>query len=53
VIQAYPELAVGVSFCALSIAVSRILLGMHFLTDVVAGAALGTLLGHATSRIFG
>jgi undecaprenyl-diphosphatase len=39
----YPELATGLLFCALSIAASRILLGMHFLSDVLAGAAIGTL----------
>jgi undecaprenyl-diphosphatase len=40
----YPELSLGLLFCALSVAASRILLGMHFLSDVVAGAAIGTLL---------
>ncbi len=40
----YPELAVGLLFCALSIATSRILLGMHFLSDVLAGAAIGALM---------
>ena len=39
--QFYPELATGLLFCALSIAASRILLGMHFLSDVLAGAAIG------------
>jgi undecaprenyl-diphosphatase len=38
----YPELAIGLFFCAISIAVSRILLGMHFLSDVLAGAAIGS-----------
>jgi undecaprenyl-diphosphatase len=42
----YPTLAIGLFFCALSIAVSRILLGMHFLSDVVAGALIGTGLGY-------
>ncbi|HTC90084.1 MAG TPA: phosphatase PAP2 family protein [Bryobacteraceae bacterium] len=42
----YPTLAIGLAFCALSIAVSRILLGMHFLSDVVAGALIGTGLGY-------
>jgi undecaprenyl-diphosphatase len=42
----YPALTVGLLFCALSIALSRILLGMHFLSDVVAGALLGTGLGY-------
>lgn len=42
----YPSLAIGLFFCALSIAMSRILLGMHFLSDVVAGALIGTALGY-------
>ena len=41
----YSELLWTLLFCALSIAVSRIVLGMHFLTDVIAGAALGSGLG--------
>jgi undecaprenyl-diphosphatase len=45
----YPELAAGLLFCALSVAASRILLGMHFLSDVVAGAAIGTLLAFAST----
>jgi undecaprenyl-diphosphatase len=40
----YPDLAIGLLFCAISVAASRILLGMHFLSDVLAGAAIGTLL---------
>ena len=39
----YPGLAAGLLFCAGSIGLSRILLGMHFLTDVLAGAALGIM----------
>jgi undecaprenyl-diphosphatase len=42
----YPELAAGLFFCALSVAASRILLGMHFLSDVLAGAAIGTALAY-------
>ena len=44
----YPALAVGLLFCALSVAASRILLGMHFLSDVLAGAAIGTLLAYGS-----
>jgi undecaprenyl-diphosphatase len=50
---AYPELAVGLFFCALSVAISRILLGMHFLSDVLAGAAIGTVLACASGWMFG
>src|ERR1700744_3300905 len=42
----YPDLAPGLLFCALSVAASRILLGMHFLSDVLAGAAIGALLAY-------
>lgn len=45
VINHFPEAGLGVLFCALSIAASRVLLGMHFLSDVIAGAALGWALG--------
>ncbi len=47
--QFYPGLAFGLMFCALSIALSRILLGMHFLSDVIAGAILGAGLGYLTT----
>jgi undecaprenyl-diphosphatase len=42
----YPSITICLLFCALSIAMSRILLGMHFLSDVVAGALIGTGLGY-------
>ena len=48
----YPTLTVGLAFCALSIALSRILLGMHFLSDVVAGAILGSGLGYLAYLAF-
>jgi len=40
----YPGLTIGLLFCAASVAASRILLGMHFVSDVVAGAIIGTAL---------
>lgn len=41
----YPGLMPGLLFCAASVALSRILLGMHFLSDVLAGSAIGISLG--------
>jgi undecaprenyl-diphosphatase len=48
----YPSLMVGVLFCAISVAASRVLLGMHFLSDVLAGAIIGTSLGYASYSLF-
>ena len=45
----YPAVWPVLLFCAVSIALSRILLGMHFLSDVVAGAGLGSLLGYSAA----
>jgi undecaprenyl-diphosphatase len=39
-------------FCALSIAISRILLGMHFLSDVLVGAIIGTGLALSSHSLF-
>ncbi len=41
----YPDLQVCLLFSAVSVAASRIVLGMHFLTDVVVGALIGAGLG--------
>lgn len=48
----YPYLIGALLFCALSVATSRIVLGMHFLSDVVVGAMLGAGLGYAGFVIF-
>ena len=42
----YPAMLAGLLFCAVSIAVSRVILGMHFLSDVMAGGIIGALLGY-------
>jgi undecaprenyl-diphosphatase len=47
----YPALLLGLLFCAISVAASRVLLGMHFLSDVVAGAGIGGLLGYAAVAV--
>jgi undecaprenyl-diphosphatase len=41
----YPGFEGALYFLAASIAISRIVLGMHFLSDVLAGAILGSGLG--------
>jgi len=47
----YPEMLPGLFFCAISVAASRIVLGMHFLSDVLAGAALGAVLGATATAL--
>lgn len=44
----YPVLAVPLGFAALSVAGSRVVLGMHFLSDVLAGTVIGVILGYAS-----
>jgi undecaprenyl-diphosphatase len=48
----YPAALPVLMFCAASVAISRLLLGMHFLTDVVAGSGLGAALGYTAARLF-
>jgi len=48
----YPAALPALLFCAVSVAASRIVLGMHFLSDVMAGAALGCILGYTSVRLF-
>ncbi len=48
----YPSLMIGLLFCAASVAASRILLGMHFLSDVVVGSLLGVALGYWSYTLF-
>ena len=43
----YPFLMLVLFCCALLISFSRIMLGMHFLSDVVVGMLIGTSLGYA------
>jgi len=52
IIAHYPAAAPGILFCALSIAVSRVITGMHFLSDVVAGGLIGWLLGEGAKWLF-
>lgn len=47
----YPATMLVLMFCAVSVAVSRVVLGMHFLSDVVAGSAIGSALGYFAFRL--
>lgn len=48
----FPMFFPALLFCAVSIAASRILLGMHFLSDVVVGALLGIGLAYLSHGVF-
>ena len=48
----YPSLEAALFFLALSIAVSRIVLGMHFLSDVLAGMVMGVAMGCSAITAF-
>jgi undecaprenyl-diphosphatase len=41
----YPSLLVGLLFCAASVGASRVILGLHYLSDVIAGAVIGAAIG--------
>lgn len=47
----YPALLIGLLFCALSVAASRIVLGLHYLSDVLAGIVIGVGFGLAAAAI--
>jgi undecaprenyl-diphosphatase len=49
----FPVLAPVLALVAASIAASRVVLGMHYVSDVVAGSVLGTLVGAATCVLLG
>lgn len=48
----YPELMASLLTAAILIAASRIILGMHFLSDVVVGSAIGVVLATAAFHVF-
>lgn len=48
-----PNLMAPLLFLAVSIAVSRVILGMHFLSDVIAGCLIGAGLGYSSFALLG
>jgi undecaprenyl-diphosphatase len=49
----YPVLLWFLLPLAVSIAISRIILGMHFLSDVVVGSSIGAAIGYACAHLIG
>jgi undecaprenyl-diphosphatase len=48
----YPKMELLLMFSASSVALSRIVLGLHFLSDVLAGSAIGVMVGYLAFRWF-
>ena len=48
----FPDLSAVLLFIAGSVALSRLILGMHFLTDVIAGSLIGCLLAEAAYHFY-
>ena len=46
----YPEIMPLLLILAANVAVSRVVVGMHYLSDVLAGSAMGAVLGYAAFR---
>ena len=48
----YPQCQPCLLTVAALIAVSRVIVGMHFLTDIAVGAAIGVLIGYLSVGLF-
>lgn len=48
----YPEALPLLLVLAANVAISRVIVGMHFLSDVLVGSAMGTLLGYIAFQTF-
>jgi undecaprenyl-diphosphatase len=49
----FPVLAPALLVVGVSVAASRVVLGMHYVSDVVVGSLLGTMVGVSTSALVG
>jgi undecaprenyl-diphosphatase len=47
----YPEIMPVLLALAANVAISRVIVGMHFLSDVLVGSGVGAVLGYAAFRI--
>ena len=48
----YPEALPLLLLLAANVAISRVIVGMHFLSDVLVGSAMGSLLGYVAFQTF-
>jgi len=48
----YPQLQAALLALSISIAISRVILGMHFVSDVIVGSMLGSGLGYGAYLLF-
>ncbi len=46
----YPEILPILLVLAANVAISRVIVGMHFLSDIIVGSGMGALLGYAAYR---
>ena len=49
----YPSYMIWLMLCATSVATSRVVLGMHFVSDVVAGSVMGAGIGYMAYSLVG
>jgi undecaprenyl-diphosphatase len=47
----YPEILPVLLLLAANVAISRVIVGMHFLSDVIVGSGTGALLGYIAYRL--
>lgn len=50
--QHYPKLIFGLYAVLILVCYSRLYLGVHYLSDVIVGAIVGTLIGYVLSKLF-
>ena len=47
----YPEAMMLLLVLAANVAISRVIVGMHFLSDILVGSAMGSLLGYVAFKL--
>jgi undecaprenyl-diphosphatase len=44
----FPDYTLVLVFCGVSVSISRVVLGLHFLSDVIAGSVMGAAIGYTS-----